>query len=91
MMKNSFLKNKKENNQLHNSQSTVISHKVEYTKSNYELEWLIDLTDSKALELIKSLGRHYNRIVEWCGMLIIPRVLLKGKLIEQNMKSALYY
>lgn len=38
---------------------------------------IIDLIDSKALELIKSLGRHYNRITEWCGMLIIPRVLLK--------------
>jgi len=38
------------NNQLHNSQSTVINHKVEFTKSNDDLEDLIDLADSEALK-----------------------------------------
>ncbi|MCU4413443.1 hypothetical protein KTH71_05215 [Acinetobacter sp. WU_MDCI_Axc73] len=38
------------NNQLHNSQSTVINHKAEFTKSNDELEELIDLADSDALK-----------------------------------------
>ncbi|PJG64894.1 hypothetical protein, partial [Acinetobacter seifertii] len=31
----------------------------------------------EALELIKSLGRRYNSIAEWCGMPIIPSVLVK--------------
>lgn len=122
------------NNQLHNSQTTVINHKVEFTKSNDELEDLIDLADSealknrlatiqnalevnrnadqpeevkdssgmkklakflkdanevgteannlaekggKALDLIKSLGRRYNSIAEWCGMPNIPTVFVK--------------
>ncbi|TCB72990.1 hypothetical protein [Acinetobacter sp. ANC 4177] len=121
-------------NQLHNSQSTAINHKVEFTKSNDELEDLIDLADSealknrlatiqnglevnrnsdqpkdvkdssgmkklakflkdanevgteantlaekggKALDLIKSLGRRYNSIAEWCGMPNIPTVFVK--------------
>jgi len=38
------------NNQLHNSQSIVINHKAEFTKSNDELEELIDLADSDALK-----------------------------------------
>lgn len=122
------------NNQLHNSQSTVINHKAEFTKSNDELEELIDLADSdalknklamiqnaldvnrnsdnpeevkdsngmkklakflkdanevgteantlaekggKALEVIKSLGRSYNSIAQWCGMPAIPNVFVK--------------
>jgi len=122
------------NNQLHNSQSTVINHKAEFTKSNDELEELIDLADSdalknklamiqnaldvnrnsdnpeevkdsngmkklakflkdanevgteantlaekggKALEVIKSLGRSYNSIAQWCGMPTIPNVFVK--------------
>jgi hypothetical protein len=122
------------NNQLHNSQSIVINHKAEFTKSNDELEDLIDLADSdalknrlstiqnalevnrnadqpeeikdsngmkklakflkdanevgteantlaekggKALDLIKSLGRRYNSIAEWCGMPNIPTVFVK--------------
>lgn len=121
-------------NQLHNSQSTVINHKAEFTKSNDELEELIDLTESealknrlasiqnalevnrnsdqpaevkdssgmkklakflkdanevgneandlaekggKALDLIKSLGRRYNSIAEWCGMPVIPSLFVK--------------
>jgi len=122
------------NNQLHNTQSTVINHKAEFTKSNDELEDLIDLVDSeamknrlatiqnaleinrnsdqpeevkdssgmkklakflkdvnevgteantlaekggKALDLIKSLGRSYNSLAQWCGMPVIPSVLVK--------------
>ncbi|GAB03215.1 hypothetical protein [Acinetobacter sp. NBRC 100985] len=122
------------NNQLTNSQSTVINHKAEISKSNDDLEELIDLADSdalknklamiqnalennrnsdnpedikdsngmkklakflkeanevgteanslaekggKALELIKSLGRSYNSIAQWCGMPIIPNVFVK--------------
>lgn len=121
-------------NQLHNTQSTVINHKAEISKSNDELEELIDLADSdglknklamiqnaldinrnsdnpedvkdsngmkklakflkeanevgteansladkggKALELIKSLGRSYNSIAQWCGMPVIPNVFVK--------------
>lgn len=122
------------NNQLNNTQSTVINHKTEFTKSNDELEDLIDLAESealknrlatiqnalevnrnadqpeevkdssgmkklakflkdanevgteantlaekggKALDLIKSLGRRYNSIAEWCGMPNIPTVFVK--------------
>lgn len=118
-------------NQLHNTQSTIINHKAEFTKSNDDLEDLIDLADSealknrlatiqnalevnrnadqpeevkdssgmkklakflkdvnevgneayaltekggKALELIKSLGRAYNTLAQWCGMSTIPPV-----------------
>ncbi|WP_288400117.1 hypothetical protein [uncultured Acinetobacter sp.] len=121
-------------NQLNNSQSTVINHKAEITKSNDDLEDLIDLADSdalknklamiqnaldnnrnsdnpedvkdsngmkklakflkeanevgteanglaekggKALDLIKSLGRSYNSIAQWCGMPVIPSVFVK--------------
>ncbi|RZG79124.1 hypothetical protein [Acinetobacter venetianus] len=121
-------------NQLHNSQSIVINHKAEISKSNDDLEELIDLADSdglknklamiqnaldinrnsdnpedvkdsngmkklakflkeanevgteansladkggKALELIKSLGRSYNSIAQWCGMPVIPNVFVK--------------
>ncbi|QNH50193.1 hypothetical protein HWI77_10630 [Acinetobacter venetianus] len=121
-------------NQLHNSQSTNINHKAEISKSNDDLEELIDLADSdglknklaliqnaldinrnsdnpedvkdsngmkklakflkeanevgteansladkggKALELIKSLGRSYNSIAQWCGMPVIPNVFVK--------------
>ncbi|CAM4230043.1 hypothetical protein [Acinetobacter pragensis] len=121
-------------NQLNNSQSTVINYKAELSKSNDELEELIDLSDSealknrlatiqnalevnrnadqpeeikdsngmkklakflkdanevgteantlakkggKALDLIKSLGRRYNSIAEWCGMPNIPAVFVK--------------
>ena len=31
----------------------------------------------KALELIKSLGRSYNSIAQWCGMPVIPNVFVK--------------
>ena len=31
----------------------------------------------KALDLIKSLGRSYNSLAQWCGMPIIPTVLVK--------------
>lgn len=122
------------NNQLTNSQSTVINHKAELAKSTDDLEELIDLADSdalknklamiqnalennrnsenpdnvkdsngmkklakflkeanevgteanslaekggKALELIKSLGRSYNSIAQWCGMPVIPNVFVK--------------
>lgn len=121
-------------NQLHNSQSTVINHKAEISKSNDDLEELIDLADSdalknklamiqnalevnrnsdnsedikdsngmkklakflkeanevgteandlaekggKALDLLKSLGRRYNSIAEWCGMPVIPSLFVK--------------
>ena len=121
-------------NQLQNTQTTTINHKAEFTKSNDELEDLIDLADSdalknrlatiqnalevnrnadqpeevkdssgmkklakflkdvnevgteanilaekggKALDLIKSLGRSYNSLAQWCGMPIIPTVLVK--------------
>ncbi|OEC85316.1 hypothetical protein [Acinetobacter sp. YK3] len=121
-------------NQLHNSQSTVINHKAEISKSNDDLEELIDLVDSdalknklamiqnaleinrnsdnsedvkdsngmkklakflkeanelgteandlvekggKALDLLKSLGRRYNSIAEWCGMPVIPSLFVK--------------
>ncbi len=121
-------------NQLHNTQSTVINHKAEFSKSNDELEELIDLADSDALKnrlatiqnalevnrnadqpeevkdssgmkklakflkdanevgteannlatksgealgLIKNLGRRYNSIAEWCGMPVIPSILIK--------------
>lgn len=122
------------NNQLTNSQSTVINHKAEISKSNDDLEELIDLADSdalknklamiqnaldnnrnsdnpedvkdsngmkklakflkeanevgteanglaekggKALDLIKSLGRSYNSIAQWCGMPVIPSLFVK--------------
>ncbi|MFH7809163.1 hypothetical protein ACE01U_10955 [Acinetobacter sp. BSP-153] len=122
------------NNQLQNSQTTVINHKAEFTKSNDVLEDLIDLADSealknrlatiqnalevnrnseqpeevkdssgmkklakflrdanevgteantladkggKALDLIKSLGRSYNSLAQWCAMPIIPSVFVK--------------
>ncbi|WP_151716903.1 hypothetical protein [Acinetobacter sp. TUM15071] len=121
-------------NQLHNSQSTVINHKAEISKSNDDLEELIDLADSdalknklaliqnaldnnrnsdnpedvkdsngmkklakflkeanevgteandlaekggKAVDLIKSLGRSYNSIAQWCGMPVIPNIFVK--------------
>lgn len=121
-------------NQLQNTQTTTINHKAEFTKSNDELEDLIDLADSdalknrlatiqnalevnrnadqpeavkdsngmkklakflkeanevgteantlaekggKALDLIKSLGRSYNSLAQWCGMPVIPSVLVK--------------
>ncbi|WP_171494583.1 hypothetical protein, partial [Acinetobacter sp. TUM15064] len=121
-------------NQQHNSQSTIINHKAEFSKSNDELEDLIDLADNDALKnrlatiqnalevnrnadqpeevkdsngmkklakflkdanevgteannlamksgealgLIKNLGRRYNSIAEWCGMPVIPSVLVK--------------
>lgn len=121
-------------NQLHNTQSNVINHKAEFSKTIDYLEELIDLTNSealknklaiiqnalelhrnsdkpehiknsngmkklskflkdaneveteangfaekggKALDLIKSLGRSYNSIAEWCGMPVIPSVLVK--------------
>ncbi|KXO85674.1 hypothetical protein AYK86_05625 [Acinetobacter venetianus] len=121
-------------NQLQNTQTTTINTKNEFTKSNNDLEELIDLADSdglknklamiqnaldinrnsdnpedvkdsngmkklakflkeanevgteanslaekggKALELIKSLGRSYNSIAQWCGMPIIPNVFVK--------------
>lgn len=121
-------------NQLHNSQSTIINHKAEISKSNDDLEELIDLADSdalknklamiqnaldnnrnsdnpedvkdsngmkklakflkeanevgteandlaekggKALDLIKSLGRSYNSIAQWCGMPVIPNIFVK--------------
>lgn len=31
----------------------------------------------EALELIKNLGRRYNSIAEWCGMPVIPSILVK--------------
>lgn len=122
------------NNQLTNSQSIVINHKAEFSKSNDELEELIDLADSealknklamiqnaldnnrnsdnpedvkdsngmkklakflneanevgteaselaekggKALDLLRSLGRRYNSIAEWCGMPVIPSLFVK--------------
>ncbi|MCH7385153.1 hypothetical protein MMP71_15035 [Acinetobacter dispersus] len=121
-------------NQLHNSQSTVINHKAEFSKFNDDLEELIDLTNSdalknklamiqnaldnnrnsdnpedvkdsngmkklakflneanevgteaselaekggKALDLLKSLGRSYNSIAQWCGMPVIPSLFVK--------------
>ena len=121
-------------NQLQNTQTTTINTKNEFTKSNNDLEELIDLADSdglknklamiqnaldinrnsdnpedvkdsngmkklakflkeanevgteansladkggKALELIKSLGRSYNSIAQWCGMPVIPNVFVK--------------
>lgn len=121
-------------NQLHNLQSTVINYKAEISKSNDDLEELIDLADSdvlknklatiqnaldnnrnldnpedvkdsngmkkltkflneanevgteaselaekggKALDLLKSLGRRYNSIAEWCGMPVIPSLFVK--------------
>lgn len=122
------------NNQLTNSQSTVINHKAEISKTNDDLEELIDLADSvalknklaliqnaldnnrnsdnpevvkdsngmkklakflkeanevgteanslaekggKALDLLKSLGRSYNSIAQWCGMPVIPSLFVK--------------
>lgn len=121
-------------NQLQNTQTTTINTKNEFSKSNDDLEELIDLADSdalknklamiqnaldinrnsdnpedvkdsngmkklakflkeanevgteandlaeksgKALELIKSLGRSYNSIAQWCGMPVIPNVFVK--------------
>ncbi|MGR0306016.1 hypothetical protein [Acinetobacter beijerinckii] len=121
-------------NQLQNTQTTTINTKNEFTKSNDDLEELIDLADSdalknklamiqnalesnrnsdnpedvkdsngmkklakflneangvgteaselaekggKALDLLKSLGRSYNNIAEWCGMPVIPSLFVK--------------
>lgn len=121
-------------NQLQNTQTTTINTKNEFTKTNDDLEELIDLAVSdalknklamiqnalencrnsdnpenvkdsngmkklakflneanqvgseaselaekggKALDLLKSLGRSYNNIAQWCGMPVIPSLFVK--------------